>query len=72
MALPPFAYQPLEAITERNRWALKFNTSMLRATNSGQHANEAKHRVDSLVDLMWTKNIEICSFEGSDVKKLFN
>ena len=57
MALPPFAYQPLEAITERNRWAPKFNTSMLRAKNSGQHANEAKHQVDSLVDLMWTKNM---------------
>ena len=73
----PFAYQPLEAsmaITERktrNRWAPKFNTSMLRAQNSGQHANEAKQWVDSLVDLTWTKNIEICSFEGSDVKKLF-
>ena len=82
---PSYAYQPTDQTRERERqdrskrpasgkWKPKFTTSSLSGNRQnkppGVEKQEASLRQTS--QLTWNKTIEICSFEGSKIKKSFN
>ena len=59
---------------QTGKWVPKYTTSLLATSQkkpeSFRSSDESKRQ--SPLDPVWTKSIEICNFEGSELKKAFN